>query len=138
MDRYKNNILTETFPNMSRRSGTSSSKQNKGIQYYAIAQENQIIKRFKLILRNGSIYSLPYSLLPYYILTSSKDLVIKAYDIFIMVKGTNLDLILEHLSQERLIFLKESPSGINNGISSNVFVENITIEGEALQLFKDN
>ena len=140
MDKYKNHnsILTERFPH-SHHSERDSTK-HKGAQYYAVVPETQLNRRFRLYLRNGGVISLPYSILPYYILTPSKDLIIKAPGILIKVCGVNLERLLEYLGQERLAFLKESPSGINDETdgTASVFIENIIIEGDTLQLFEEN
>nr|WKN34374.1 hypothetical protein K4G66_18520 [Tunicatimonas sp. TK19036] len=100
-------------------------------QHYAVAIQNMVLKRFKLILRSGESYSLPYSLLPIYIFTDRGDLLIKSYGILITIQGRNLKPIEEALSNETLLWVKESPSGQDSG-DGFVFIADIHIEGKSI------
>lgn len=100
-------------------------------QAYAVAKNTEIVKRFKVQLRDGTSYSIPYSLLPIIILTSEMQLIIKAYELFITITGRSLQKIEEALSAETLIYIRQSPSGNDDGQGS-AFIEDIQIQGETL------
>ncbi|MDO5970299.1 hypothetical protein Q4Q35_10825 [Flavivirga aquimarina] len=100
------------------------------MQYYAVGSED-VTKRFDLILRSGNEYSIPYSLLPIYKLSGGKKLDIIAYDLVITISGRNLAPVKKYLAKESLIWMKESPSGKDDG-QSETFISNIEIKGEAV------
>ena len=112
--------------------GASSKVYENPGQHYAIASDDEIIKRFKLFLRSGEVYSVPYSLLPVFMLLGGKELIIKTYGVHISIKGRNLAPIEEYLSDEMLLWIKESASGKDDG-KSNVFVSDILIRGKAMK-----
>lgn len=131
------NMLRGAFPRSLHDHKVTGSQQAKGSenrvvgQYYAIVSEQGTIKRFQLIQRSGCIHSIPYSLLPVYILSDNQELLIKAYGMHISIHGRCLEIILRHLSDECLLWLKESKSGKDDG-TSNVFISEIEIEGDAV------
>ncbi|MDN5215048.1 hypothetical protein QQ020_23405 [Fulvivirgaceae bacterium BMA12] len=133
MDELKNerNRLRETFPKSLRDDRGVSETFGGPQQYYAIGSEDEVIKRFKLILRSGNKYSVPYSLLPILELSGSSELSIMAYGLLITIEGRNLEPVEEYLSNEILVWLKESSSGKDDG-KSQVFISNIMIEGKAV------
>tara|TARA_R110000796_G_scaffold96719_1_gene203202 strand:+ start:666651 stop:666998 length:348 start_codon:yes stop_codon:yes gene_type:complete len=100
-------------------------------QPYAVAHSDEVVKRFHIHMRSGERYSVPYSLLPIFILKNNQELIIKAYEVQITVSGRGLSAIEEALSKEVLTYIKIHPSGKDDGESS-VFIENITLEGENL------
>ncbi|MEP1782124.1 hypothetical protein [Reichenbachiella sp.] len=119
------------------RSSSASSKLFENpAQHYAIASDDEIIKRFKLVLRSGEVYSVPYSLLPVFMLLGGKELIIKAYGVHVTIKGRNLNPIEEYLSNEMLLWIKESPSGKDDG-KINVYVSDILIQGKAMKYSED-
>ena len=99
------------------------------MQYYAIGAEGEL--HFDLIKRSGREYSIPYPLLPYFILTDNSLITIIAHELFISVEGRNLRQVRDHLKKRTLIWMKESPSGKDDG-QANVFISNISIGGKAL------
>lgn len=99
-------------------------------QYYAIASEHQTVERFKVILRSGKVHSIPYALLPIGTLDGGT-LYIKAYELLIKMSGRNLDPIEEHFSSRSLLWVKASPSGKDDGISTT-FVQEIVATGKAI------
>ncbi|MFY0689079.1 MAG: hypothetical protein JXQ90_18050 [Cyclobacteriaceae bacterium] len=142
MDEFKNSRkpLRGAFPrslqdNKEERSAPSNVYANPR-QFYAIASENELVKRFKLFLRSGRTYSVPYSLLPVFILLEGKKLVIKTYGIHIAIEGRNLAVLEEYLSDELLLWVKESPGGKDDG-KSHVFVSDIYIQGKAIKHTED-
>lgn len=140
MDEQKDetNLLRGAFPRSFRDikevhpKGASSKVYETPGQYYAIASDDEVVKRFKLILRTGRIYSVSYSLLPVFILLEGKELIIKTYGVHVIIKGRNLDPIEEYLSNEMLIWIKESMSGKDGG-KTNAFVSEILIRGKAMK-----
>ncbi|MEM9297179.1 MAG: hypothetical protein AAGA64_02220 [Bacteroidota bacterium] len=102
-------------------------------QIYAIAGENEIVKRFQFKLKSGEIYSLPYSLLPAYILTSEGQLVVRAYGLIATITGRNMMALEEYFNAERILWIRESATGLDTG-ESHIFIDNIDIEGRTISL----
>ena len=99
-------------------------------QAYAVAQKG-VIKRFHIYLRSGERYSIPYSLLPIFILISNQELIIKAHELSITITGKGLDQIEDALSTETLLYIKQNPTDKDDGTAS-VFIQDIQCEGEIL------
>lgn len=97
-------------------------------QTYAISSGEGTLRRFRVILRDASYYSLPYSLLPVLIYTGEK-LIIKSYGIHISIYGKGLNIIEAHINNETLLYVRESIMGINID-EQDVFISKITIEGK--------
>lgn len=97
-------------------------------QFYAVSQEQ--VRHFDLILRSGKEYTLPYSLLPVSVL-EGETLKIIAYELHVHIKGRNLLKIRDYLKSETLLWLKESPSGKDDG-ASKVFISDIVARGKAV------
>lgn len=97
-------------------------------QTYAISNGDTHISRFRIILKDTSFYSVPYSLLPILIYTGEK-LVIKSYGVHISIFGKGLGIIENHIGNQTLLYVRESVSGINLE-EKDVFVSRITIEGK--------
>jgi len=104
------------------------------MQYYAIGSEQE--RHFDLILRSGEEYTIPYSLLPVYVL-SGGTIKIMAYELLITIKGRNLNQIRNVLKKETLIWLKESPSQQDDG-QANVFISDIIVQGKTVGKGKIN
>ena len=100
-------------------------------QPYAVAHSDEAVKRFHIHMRSGERYSIPYSLLPIFILKDNQELIIKAYEVQITIFGRGLSAIEDALSKEVLTYIKTHPCGKDDGESS-VFIEKITLEGENL------
>ena len=83
-----------------------------------------------MILRSGKVHSIPYALLPIGTLDGGT-LYIKAYELLIKMSGRNLDPIEEHFSSRSLLWVKASPSGKDDGISTT-FVQEIVATGKAI------
>mgnify|MGYP003655369799 CR=1 FL=1 len=75
-------------------------------QPYAVAHSDEVVKRFHIHMRSGERYSVPYSLLPIFILKNNQELIIKAYEVQITVSGRGLSAIEEALSKEVLTYIK--------------------------------
>ena len=141
MDEFKNETnksaeaLKESFRNIHQ--SADSVMPGMDVESYAIAAEHEVIKRFKLKLRNGNIYSVPYSLLPVIILINGSELVIKTYGVHITIKGRNLDALEEYLSAENLQFVRENPSRKDDG-KEDVFISDILVAGKAMKHEEEN
>lgn len=59
-------------------------------EYYGVSNENTIIKRFRIVLKDGSFYSVPYSLLPILIYMGDR-LIIKSYGIHMYYRKRSRD-----------------------------------------------
>ncbi len=103
------------------------SKQKASVQLFAVTSHDESVSRFKLLTHGGlEVYSVPYSLLPLFVLSENKVLKIITHDIQATLYGRNLDVIEEALSDGNLKWVKQSP-GKDDGISQ-VFIERIEIQ----------
>jgi hypothetical protein len=100
-------------------------------QLVAIGDDKQIVRRFQIILRSGKAISVPYSILPVFILTEDAHLIIRAYGFIATLKGRNLKALDAYLNDERVLFIKESASGTDTG-DEHIFIANIEIAGKAV------
>lgn len=108
-------------------------EEQEPFQFYAVGREDELIRCFKLIKRSGDIYAIPYALLPVLILSDNTTLTIRTHGIQIVVTGRNLSVIEEHLSNDMLLWITESPSGIDDE-ESPVFIKDIETGGEYLEI----
>ena len=97
-------------------------------EHYAVSNEDITIKRFRVILKDGSFYSIPYSILPILIYMGNK-LIIKSYGIHITLTGKGLSIIENHINTETLLYFRESSTGIDTD-NSDVFISAIKIQGK--------
>lgn len=98
---------------------------------FGIERGNRFVRRFKLFFRDGGIISIPYAHLPVIIFNPDKNLKIKTSDIQITVKGRGLDKLSDWLNEEKVLWIKESPSNIDTE-DSEVFVSDIQVDGDLL------
>ena len=108
---------------------SAKSQPKTGKKYFATQPGREIVKRFKLRLRTGRSYSIPYALLPIIELDSNKLLRILSHDLNVTLQGRNLGLVEKHLAEERIIWIRESHSGTDDG-ESDVFVSQINVSSE--------
>ncbi|AXG69616.1 hypothetical protein KORDIASMS9_01841 [Kordia sp. SMS9] len=99
-------------------------------QTYAISNGDVHVSRFRIILKDASFYSLPYSLLPILIFTGEK-LIIKSYGVHISIFGKGLSVIENHISNQTLLYVRESISGVDLE-EKDVFVSQIIVEGKSI------
>ena len=102
----------------------------KAKQSYAVIEGQKIIKRFKIALRSGTYYAIPYASLPIMIFDSGK-LILKTYGMHIELTGRGTPIIEHHISEERLLFVKESQSGVDVD-NEDVFIKSIKVLGKNL------
>lgn len=129
------NRLQEKFStvvaNGSEENGFSQQSIKVTRQYYEVAPESDLPKRFRIQLRSGEVFSFPYSLLPIFNLNAGKELTIMAYELHISIMGRNLGVVEDNLTKERITWLRESLSQKDDGEGS-VFIGSITIKGKAV------
>ena len=104
----------------------------KAKQCYAVVEGQKIIKRFKIALRSGTYHAIPYASLPIMIFDHGK-LIIKAYGMHIELFGRGTCIIEQYISEERLLFVKESQSGVDID-NEDVFIESIKVLGKNVSL----
>ena len=101
-------------------------------QLYALSSDDSVLRKFKIILRCGRTFRIPYAVLPIVELSDSKDRIsIMAYGLLITIEGKGLEVIEEYLAEEILLWLKESPSKKDDG-TSRVFISKIILQGKAI------
>lgn len=103
----------------------------KEYQAYAVATGDDVVRRFRVLMRDGTIFNIPYSLLPIIILTSEGELIIKALELEIRITGRNMAKLEDSLAKENLLYIRQSPSG-HDDEKSSVFVSDISVQGEQL------
>ncbi len=123
------NHLSGIFPN---NGSIKTDLKTEPNQYYAVSSKNEADRQFDVILRSGDEYSFHYSrLLPFYRLKGNNVVTICSYNLFISIKGRNLRTLRDALKKEKVIWMKESPSGKDDG-SAEVFISEIQVYGDAL------
>ncbi len=97
---------------------------------FGVETRNRLVRRFKLFFRSGQCISVPYALLPLIILEVDKNLRLKAHGLEILVKGRGLHRLEEYLNDEKLIWIKEAPSNMDDAESYEVFIAAIEVDGD--------
>ena len=98
---------------------------------FGLERGNRFVRRFKLYFRNGNMISIPYAFLPVFLFSPNKDLKIRTGEMEVTVKGRGMGKLSDHLNEEKVIWIKESASGVDTG-DSEVFVESIAVDGDLL------
>ncbi|WP_075342490.1 hypothetical protein [Tenacibaculum agarivorans] len=102
----------------------------KSDETYAVASDQSIIRRFRVVLKNGDYYSIPYAFIPA-VIYSGGQLYIRSQGLLISISGKGLSIIEQYLNTENLLYIKESTTGININ-NDDVFISNITVEGRSI------
>jgi len=97
---------------------------------FGIETGNRLVRRFRLYLKNGQSFSVPYALLPILILAPDKSLKVKAQGIEVLVKGRNLHRVEEWMNEEKLLWLKEANTTMDDNEKYEVFIASISVEGD--------
>ena len=95
------------------------------------AEPSHVVKRFKLNLKTGRSISIPYSSLPILDLIPTGELKITGHNYSVHVKGRNLVKLYNWLSDECLVSLSESKTGMDSEKDEDLFVKSIQIQGSA-------
>lgn len=98
-------------------------------EHVGLEQGNGFVRRLKLFLRGGSIFSIPYAHLPVIIYDPDRDLKIRTREVEVTITGRGLDKLHHWLNEETVLWIKESASGADTE-EMDVFVSGISIEGE--------
>lgn len=86
------------------------------------------MRRFKLYFRDGQVISIPYAYLPIVIYEPDRFLNIKTSDLDIRIKGRGLNVLADFLNEEKVQWMKESPSSIDDE-NEAVFIQSIAVDG---------
>ena len=126
--------LKQTFHGMDLKGNngayTSGGSQKKSL--YGVEKGNRFVRRFRLFLRNGQVISIPYALLPIVILEADKSLRLKAHGLEVTVKGRSLHKVEEWLNEEKLLWLKEANTDMDDTEEYEVFIKSIEVEGDLM------
>jgi len=91
------------------------------------------VKRFKLVLKNGRCISIPYSSLPIIDYNPQGKIVISGHNYIISITGRNLINLFSWLTDECLISLTASRTGIDVMEEDQIYVDDITVKGKAFE-----
>ena len=109
---------------------TTGGSQKKSL--YGVEKGNRFVRRFRLFLRNGQVISVPYALLPIVILEADKSLRLKSHGLEVTVKGRSLHKVEEWLNEEKLLWLKEANTDMDDTEEYEVFIKSIEVEGDLM------
>ncbi len=133
----QNNNLKSKFKGRSTKKNDQNAKwlgaggAEKQNDFYSIERSNRFVRRFRLLFRDGRIFSIPYAYLPIIIFDPDRNLMIKTSELEITIKGRSLKTLADHLSEEKVIWIKESSSGVDDQ-DSEVFVSDIKVDGDLI------
>ena len=129
MEDHNNRIgsLSPAFDQSGHSTGNDSRSKANDVPVQLYALNDGAERYFDLILKSGREYSIPYALLPVYVLTGESTIFITAYNYRITIQGRNLKRIRNFLKKETLKYLRESPSGKDSG-EGDLFISKITVE----------
>lgn len=99
---------------------------------FGLERGNRFVRRFRLLFTGGSTISIPYAHLPVILYSPERGLRIRTGEMEVTVKGRGLDVLAGHLNEEKVLWIKESPSGTDTDEHA-VFVSEISVEGELLE-----
>ena len=94
---------------------------------FAVVKSNTYLRRFRLIMRDGRIVSVPYAHLPIIEYVHDQGIIISINELDITITGRGLDELENWLSDEKVLWMKESPSG-EDTLEGEVFIWSIEIE----------
>ena len=95
--------------------------------FYAVEQGSRYVRRFKVYLRDGTVMSIPYATLPLMTYDPAGMITIKASELTIIIHGRGLGKLTDWFSEEKILWIKESPSGIDPE-REEVFLSKIEVQ----------
>ena len=101
----------------SNRTAKSQSGRSEESIYRCIGIERntrKVVGRFKLMLRTGRVTSVPYALLPIITYNPDRELAIRTSGFEVRITGRGLDKIEAFLSEEKLLWMRESGSEMDD------------------------
>lgn len=101
----------------------------KTSHYYGIERGNRYVQRFKLLFRDGRVISMPYAHLPVFDYDPVGMLKIQTSEINVMIKGRALNKLLDWFNEQKVLWIKESASGIDGGEEA-IFIQSIELQDE--------
>ena len=102
-------------------------KRKGSTQFFAVVSNGGFTDHFNVITPYGRSYAIKYALLPHIVLEGSLLMIILP-DLQVRIKGRNLDVVYGHIGRSELIWIKQSPSGKDDGVSQ-VFISEIQVRG---------
>lgn len=104
----------------------NENKQSTPSKYYKVDLDSPYVQSLKLILRDGEVFYMPYSLQPIIRYYPDKGIIIKLMDEHLLIEGRNLTDLLDLLGNQKIKWIKESATGKDDS-SDEPFVKNIVI-----------
>ena len=104
----------------------SAPKKDKTYTCMGLSNMGEFPKRLKLIYRGGSSLSIPYALLPLIKLENDTRLKLVYGSMKVTITGRGLILAEDYLFEERITWLKEHPSLIDDP-EQDVFISEISM-----------
>jgi hypothetical protein len=95
--------------------------------FVGIERGNRFVRRFKLYLRDGTIMSIPYATLPLLTYAPAGLLTIAANEVQITIHGRNLAKLTDWFSEEKVLWIKESHSGVDDD-REDIFIAKIDVK----------
>ncbi len=117
---------TEGDNNDTKKSAANQNKEPHENKFYGVDLESAYVTSLKLVFRSAEVFYMPYALQPIIHYKPDSGISIKLLDQQIEIKGRNLDQLLDMLGNQRVTWIKESPTGKDDG-TEGVFVKGITI-----------
>jgi len=110
---------------------TPANKTDKAYHFFGLERGNRFVRRFKLLLRDGREFSVPYAYLPIILYDPDRNLIIRTGDVEITIVGRSLKILADWLNEEKVLWIKESESGIDDE-DDEVFILSISVDGELM------
>ncbi len=127
-----NNLTSEFRENRQGQSGPASPDKKEKLSavkvFYDVAPEREdYVRRFKIRLKNGDLYSIAYATLPLIYLSHNEVLTIRNSNLLVTIKGRNLSDLEKQMSLERLIYIKAS-TGTHDTGEYDCYIASIEVE----------
>jgi len=106
-------------------------------KFCGLANKDEILKRFKVILNNGQLFSISYSTLPTFILIDNTRLYIQAYELQISIEGRGLSNLEHYLTLEQVRWMSESRSTIDDP-KNELHIRKIKLSGKAVTITENH
>lgn len=102
-------------------------KRKGSTQFFAVTSRGEVTDHFRVFTPYGRSYAIHYALLPYVVL-EGHELMIIMHDLQVLIRGRCLHIIEEHIVGRDLLWVKQSPSGKDDG-GSQIFINEIQVRG---------
>lgn len=95
-------------------------------KYFAVERGTRHVSRFKMYLKDGRIFSVPYAFLPLIDFIPDEALTLKTSELDIVITGRSLEILCDQFNEEKVLWIKESPSGTDTE-DDPVFIASIKV-----------